>query len=456
MPLGKPKLICKKGRSFMETKYREVVGHIGGTSYWGGPTETFEKTYIESFQRTKSTDGLWPTVRKFLDGRYDNPSIAGNTAMDAWGHFVTHFDWGHYFCTERSSVHSNMHYLKASGRYSTLDYGLEQRGAILFAGWSTPNSLYTENENSQRAQADFSLGGTAISRARPGKPLIDLANTIGELRTEGLPKMFGSMISRASTVRELFRRGGDEYLNAQFGWAPLMRDVTSLAQLAGQSRHILERYESDIDKLIRRRYHFDDIINTSEFTPIGHEVGTLGLSLPLFSLRHGTSGVVPVGIERTVTKSYFSGGFRFYYPDFPSAFEHLTEIEKQANALLGTRLDPEVLWNLQPWTWMVDWFVNIGDILGNISAFTADNLVMQYGYIMSETEWMQEVTYPAIFRRVNTSTWQRVSGPLSNIKYKRRKMRSKASPFGFGLNPDSFTESQWAILGALGMSHGLK
>jgi len=158
-----------------------------------------------------------------------------------------------------------------------------------------------------------------------------------------------------------------------------------------------------------------------------------------------------------VTNSHFSGGFRFYYPEISTALDHLAEIEHNANLLLGTRLDPEVLWNLQPWTWLVDWFINFGDVLGNLSAIISDDLVMQYGYIMMETRISKEITIPRGIRLSNFpgATYFDEKPLVLNLEL-HQKMRAFASPFGFGLTPEMFTPQQWAILAALGMSQGLK
>jgi len=125
---------------------------------------------------------------------------------------------------------------------------------------------------------------------------------------------------------------------------------------------------------------------------------------------------------------------------------------------LGTRLDPEVLWNLAPWTWMVDWVANFGDIVGNLSAIVADHLVMQYGYIMHEVIVTKEIYFPrGLYSR---NTYPYISSfdekPWNVTLTYHSKTRTGASPFGFGLSPESFTTQQWAILGALGISRGLK
>jgi hypothetical protein len=42
--------------------------------------------------------------------------------------------------------------------------------------------------------------------------------------------------------------------------------------------------------------------------------------------------------------------------------------------------------------------------------------------------------------------------PISSLYRSERKERWKATPYGFGLNMAGFTDQQWAILAALGMT----
>jgi hypothetical protein len=141
----------------------------------------------------------------------------------------------------------------------------------------------------------------------------------------------------------------------------------------------------------------------------------------------------------------------------PEALEELSLYEEKANALLGTRLDPEVVYNLVPWTWLLDWFVNFGDVVANASAISSDNLVMQYGYLMRTTSVRKELTWPqGLWGRRPTgqlaSSWKQFLPTYSQTTSLVTKQRGKASPFGFGLNPSDFSPDQLAILAALGLS----
>jgi len=427
-----------------------------GTQSWGGAPNAKSVSRAQTRQTTRSADTLWP----WIENHRRKPARIRNQAFINW---ALKQDWGTGFSTERNTIESTLNSLVATGTYSTLPYSVRSTGPVLLAGFSSASEFRTAQAVSDEGQLMFGLGGTAINRVRPNKPILNLSETIGELRNlGGIPKMMGSMIIRARTVRDLFREGGNEYLNAQFGWAPLQRDVMALAEYALTSRTALAQYRRELERLVRRRYQFDDVIETVE--GLSKSVGSSSYELdpqapfggtPVVGTRSAT--ITPVEITRTVTKSYFSGGFRIYSSELPYLDDYLAKIETEANTLLGTRLDPEVLWNLQPWSWLADYFVNFGDVLSNISAYTSDGVVMQYGYLMREQEIRKEIFFPrGVWKRTGTSTWSPTSDPFTVTLTSHSKTRVKASPFGFGLNPETFTERQWAILLALGLSKGLK
>jgi len=444
----------------MSIKSRQGLTSITGSGRWVTTDYTYNKSIVQERQTTHSVNTGWPIIKKYLNGEDKNGEFLRQ--FKGWEQLAALQDWGSAFMTERCSISSNLNSISATGNYSGA-FTMNSSGPVLLAGFGSALAHTSDSVLEDEAHVMFGLGGTAISAVRPNKPMVDLATSIGELRTGGIPSVIGSSVKRAKTVLDAFRRGGDEYLNIQFGWKPLVNDLIGLAQVAAESRKRLERYESEIGRLLHRRYQLPGTVSTVE----GLSKETAGLpsyafipgapySVPYISLRQ--TEFRPVETTQIVTKSYFSGAFRFYYPDYPAALEHLTEIENQANLLLGTRLDPEVLWNLQPWTWLIDWYLNVGDILGNISAFTADHVVMQYGYLMRETRVIKEITFPrGIWARRSLSAWNNLPyGPLTVTQVTHRKRRAKASPFGFGLNPSDFSPDQWAILGALGISRGIR
>jgi hypothetical protein len=120
--------------------------------------------------------------------------------------------------------------------------------------------------------------------------------------------------------------------------------------------------------------------------------------------------------------------------------------EQEANKLLGTRLTPETLYELTPWSWAADWVSNLGDVAQNISSFGADGLVLHHGYIMERS------TVSRTFEMKGVALKGQPKYDLSQTYTTVVKQRVKATPYGFGLDVGSFSPHQVAIVAALGLS----
>lgn len=445
----------------MEIKSRLSTTKINGSvSVSGGPPTSFASDEVIWRQRTLSHNTGWPLVQAALRSK----SIRGTGAE--W--VFTHRDWGSSFITQKAELDSSLWRLSLTTSKGTAlpSYQVQHSGPAYLASHGLIG-FYTDLELSNAEQSLWMLGAQAVKIARPNKPQLDLSVTLGELRFGGIPQLLGSMAGRARTVVDLFRSGGKEYLNLQFGWVPLLRDISVLATLVSESRRVLEQYERDIDRLVRRRFHFPDrtdVDTTLEQAPshamYRRQTGTPWGYPPEDHLTFRPSGQVPEQVNQTITRTWFSGGFRFYHRSVPEALEELSLYEEQVNLLMGTRLDPEVLWNLAPWTWLSDWFINFGDTIGNASALLSDDLVMQYGYLMRTTYEKRTTSWPeGLWKRTPTgalsSVWERVPGGAYSQSITRvTKQRGKASPFGFGFTDADLTDNQLAILASLGMSRG--
>jgi len=445
----------------MEIKSRNTKASISGSVYNATTgLSTFASEEIIEMQRTLSHNSAFPIWQRYRRDGY----VKKGSSLE-W--YITHRDFGSSFITQRARVESSHRTLSVLTQTGNIlpAYDVHHDGPLLLAYHPTIG-FYSDPELSNAQQLLFMKGAEAVKRARPNKPQIDLSVTIGELRKEGIPALIGSLAGRSRTLVDLFRSGGKEYLNLQFGWVPILRDLTALVQLVSTSKTLLLQYERDIERLVRRRIHFPDQIDvdqTLQFTASASEyrraTGTPWGYPPETHLSFRPAGQVPEQVNQTITKTWFSGAFRFYHRSVPKALEHLAQIENEANLLMGTRLDPEVLWNLAPWTWLSDWFINFGDVVGNASALLSDDLVMQYGYLMRTTHEIKTTSWPqGLWYRKPTgslsSAWTRVPGmgAYSQTTSRVTKHREKASPFGFGFTDESLTDNQLAILAALGMS----
>lgn len=285
-------------------------------------------------------------------------------------------------------------------------------------------------------------GATAIARCDPVSPVSGLSNFIGELKRDGLPAIVGSSMFKSRVAN--YRLMGDELLNIEFAWKPFVSDIQKFCRAVKTADKVIHQYERDSGRNIRRRYDFPEIV-TETTTDLGTQVpATGGLGSPLMPVSQGHL----VKIDRTTVKTWFSGCFTYHLDLGDSTRAKSEKFLKEANKLLGVQITPDVLWNLTPWTWALDWVGNIGSVAENASSVVSDGLVMKWGYLMEQTT--RSVSYTmsglvSINGAVDSST-QTFSTVVSK--------RVEASPYGFGINYESFSDRQWSIIAALGISRG--
>lgn len=286
----------------------------------------------------------------------------------------------------------------------------------------------------------YGKGAQAINNTIPYKEVVNLGVSLGELLREGLPSLVGLALIKNGGIRG----GSGEFLNYQFGIAPLISDLQSLCLSVKEANRLLESFNSRHGKHFRRRYTFPIDKTTEDISnvPGSQIIGTV----PASSYHSGPTSVRANVIRRASTTTWFSGAFVYATPTTDDGiYSQWQEFEANANHLLGTRITPETIWNLTAWTWLIDWFLSLGDVVSNISRIGRDGLVLQYGYIMQRIRAETTFTLPGTVPIGK-------SAAVSETLLLERKMRRKALPYGFGPTYDSMSETQWAILGALGMS----
>jgi hypothetical protein len=312
---------------------------------------------------------------------------------------------------------------------------------------------------------DVSMGKALINSAAPNRPSANLSVTLGELLFGGLPALseLWKLKDRTSSIRAL----GSEYLNVSFGWLPLIADIQKIVGALQNATAILDNFQRNSGQFVRRRRSLPPLERTLLFegsavsegganSLMGYNPDGSLISAPAGGFSATTSGTV-VSVTAKQDR-WFSGAFTYYVPEpGHGLFGDLARFEALANKLLGTRLTPEVLWEIAPWSWLVDWFVGIQNNISVATRFQSDGLVLQYGYLMVR----DRVTVNSL-HRIRYTSKASASAPadinatknaFSRVTYDRKR-RIKSTPFGFGLNPSSFTARQWSILAALGMTRG--
>jgi hypothetical protein len=258
-----------------------------------------------------------------------------------------------------------------------------------------------------------------------------------------------------------------------FGWVPTLGDLKSIAGAMVNAPKIINQYMRDSDKIVRRKFRFPTETSSkygnTDLSYLGKKVGVMlaqpdvwnnswnigrelgqGLDFDLVGARSISA------TEQRTDKIWFSGAFRYHLAADSDILSRIDRTSQIAHKWLGAGgVDLNTFWQLMPWSWFIDWFVDVGDIIDNANSALLNGQVLQYGYLMRETTVKRAYTTDsAMIYRGSDATQDRQIGFASTTYVSQRKQRVKATPYGFGLNPDTFSAQQWAILGALGLSKG--
>jgi hypothetical protein len=294
------------------------------------------------------------------------------------------------------------------------------------------------------------FGTSAIATVEPTNPLTGLAVTLGELRSEGIPSVPGIQLWRDRT--DLARSAGSAYLSKEFGWDPLLSEIRNFVRVSRSHDRLLRDYERGSGRKIHRKLTMPA---SREVTVHGDESGTRlypSLSNDYFVVTPKSSQTLIVEKQR-----WFEGCFTYYLPPFDPDGSNWERNRRIAAKLYGVGITPEVLYDLTPWSWALDWVSNAGDVLHNIGAFRDNGLVMQYGYVM------ETISHHSIVRTYNIRSrevewggggYGPVPTSVSSHVVSTTKVRQTATPYGFGLDWSGFSPFQLSILVALGMSLG--
>lgn len=289
-----------------------------------------------------------------------------------------------------------------------------------------------------------SLGTTAIARVKPTKSPADLSTTVTELTREGLPSMVGKSVAMRKAS---LRSAGSEHLNYQFGIKPILSDVKSTAGALGKIDHVIDQFERDAGKVVRRKYTFP----TESELVFTQDLGNVDPASNIGGLYMGPSASNRIVMERRRTRRvWFSGAMTYTLPPGMHGRSALKDALLKADRL-GADLDLETIWNVAPWSWAVDWFSNAGDFVSNVNDVAKYGLTLVYGYVMVHTVVQDTYTWTGgLTQGQNPLPFPAVSTTLVT----ETKERHRATPFGFGVDMSSLSGLQLSILGALGISRG--
>jgi hypothetical protein len=232
-------------------------------------------------------------------------------------------------------------YVRYTGRDST--------NANMYENWFIP---VTPESGVTTTQVGAQVGvNQALAKINPNTPVVSLPNFLFEL------KEFPSMLRGLGTVLRDGRRRDDArpelegyqasdipgaYLAWQFGWAPLLSDVNKLINLAEHISNDAKRFE----RIAQTRSTGGVLQNVTSHTTLTPTVVVAGLQIQ--------------GLRTTKTKVWFSAHWSLTstVPQFDAdgAFS-------QYKRALGFNQPATAIWNAIPWSFLVDYFADVGSFL---------------------------------------------------------------------------------------------
>jgi len=454
----------------------------------GANAGTFEVPYLTKSGAEHGCSPFVPVIRSSatpikIGADWDNTQIWNNN----WeGLLVSecHFrlkngawsDGGPFYVFKRSIDHGKSHYgtfYRNGAVWNGTTCGVNYIPTARWTGQVPPG--FVPYVTARSAAHDYYA--EAYRKARPGNPVASVGQFLIELRDlpqvplKGLPRGFGSLMRRLQgrSVADLpavllgqleaFRHLGGEYLNVVFGWKPFVNDLRKMYNLWQTIDKQIAKLIRENGKAIRRRCQVKDqkdVTQNRRSYPWAYAdcFGAPPNWMDGYSVRTTTT--------RTIERVWFSGHYRYFITD-PGSSQWTARARL---ALFGAFPTPDLLYSVLPWTWLLDWFANVGDIVSNLSPNAIDTLYCNRSFIMRHT--VQEVTEQCDTWHSAASTWDShdtsrygylgaqwsgFSGSFVSVDKTETKVRAVGgNPYGLNTQSTDLSPSQWSILAALGLS----
>lgn len=225
-----------------------------------------------------------------------------------------------------------------------------------------------------------------ISRSLPLAPSFTLFRSLAELRDlhrlADLSEIPKRLKERTFAIKDM----ASLHLATEFGIKPLISDIERMLALpdviAKRVNYLLERQGKPTS--FRRRIFIDEDIG---YTPSWSLNGTTD---PMFTKTLTST----FSRRRVELRSSINHTFEFPNVELPTLRKNLTK------RLWGLQPTASDLYNLIPWSWLIDWFTGLGNYLQAIEAVNMNDSLVNYGYLtyISRGEVGHSVNYSGTYK----------------------------------------------------------
>lgn len=262
-----------------------------------------------------------------------------------------------------------------------------------------------------------------LAGTNPSKAYVDIP--IGILELKDLP----SLLKREGTfIKEL----ASANLKYRFGIKPLVSDLINCIGFGDAVRSRTRELEAMYKSGIRRTRMLA--------SGVLHEHAD-GITLA------GASSTDPKGSAEKITM-YQSWGFVEWFPNSRGVPSHDKMHALARKAVMGLTVDFNTAWNLIPFSWLVDYFGNIGDFFE-----ATRNIVGQtHGPVEIMTEWKMHAKLSEVNKSVSFGTERFTFKCSTGHVHASWKQRRKVSGASLSASLPFLNSGQMSILGSIGVT----
>lgn len=309
------------------------------------------------------------------------------------------------------------------------------------------------------SQSDLQgLANRYFASTAPDRNEASLGVTLVELLRGDIPSVLKNFRKMMTDSQSVGKTLGSDYLNITFGWTPLINEAANIIKI-GMTLDRAVYYET-----FRRKRRWDGPVTSNRQTVVQgisslapHQAGTFPRDIAGVPGNNGYGAVSYNVDERILVSEDYHWSSRYSGLAKPtlkanSHNDRAMEIVKR----LGLVDDPRFLWDLMPYSWLVDWFTTMGASISNARTYSPKSGKYSVDYAYMTTKRLRAREWSIIGYNVPPSSRIK-SHRLYNSRtssYNTSLWRSRATPFGFGTQLGSLNGSQYAILVALGLARG--
>jgi len=186
----------------------------------------------------------------------------------------------------------------------------------------------------------------ALANLNPNAPVVDIPLFVFEFKDfPAMLRNMGDILGKRMKPDAI--PGG--YLAYSFGWKPLVADLLALFDI--------QKSISDRLSYLRRLEHGGHIKRSLGGGVVQHYIVQNGYQAEA----SGSNTAIIADIEiLEKQKVWFTANAKLLEP-LPLLLSEQRGLSQ--DIVLGLNVDPSTLWNMIPWSWLIDYFFNLGDVM---------------------------------------------------------------------------------------------